>query len=280
MASSTRSPTGSHVDGSHDAKNPAHTMMSAPSMASDAPASERGTPSRADSSTRDAMRATFPGMNRLACDTHQTRTAVARGSACPYDATMCRQASGSSTPPANVNGTAAMSQPGVSCRCTCRSACQLWAAAAINRATMTAANTTLAAANRRPRVASSTATVWPYAGCMADSPRVTDSGIEIKPLYGPDDLEGWDYDAKLGDPGKPPYTRGVYPTMYRGRPWTIRPYSGFGTAEATNQRFKYLLANGSTGLSCAFDLPTQIGYDSDSPRAEGEVGKVGVAIDS
>jgi methylmalonyl-CoA mutase N-terminal domain/subunit len=115
---------------------------------------------------------------------------------------------------------------------------------------------------------------------MADSPRETDSGIEIKPLYGPADLEGWDYATQLGDPGQAPFTRGVYPSMYRGRPWTIRPYSGFGTAAATNERFKYLLANGSTGLSCAFDLPTQIGYDSDSPRAEGEVGKVGVAIDS
>jgi methylmalonyl-CoA mutase N-terminal domain/subunit len=115
---------------------------------------------------------------------------------------------------------------------------------------------------------------------MADTSRSTDSGIEIKPLYSPGDLDGWDYDAKLGDPGKAPFTRGVYPSMYRGRPWTIRPYSGFGTAAATNERFKYLLANGSTGLSCAFDLPTQIGYDSDSPRAEGEVGKVGVAIDS
>ena len=112
------------------------------------------------------------------------------------------------------------------------------------------------------------------------SPRSTDSGIEIKPLYNAADLDGWDYDTKLGDPGKAPFTRGVYPSMYRGRPWTIRPYSGFGTAAATNERFKYLLANGSTGLSCAFDLPTQIGYDSDSPRAEGEVGKVGVAIDS
>ena len=115
---------------------------------------------------------------------------------------------------------------------------------------------------------------------MADTSRSTDSGIEIKPLYSPADLAGWDYGEKLGDPGTPPFTRGVYPSMYRGRPWTIRPYSGFGTAEATNERFKYLLANGSTGLSCAFDLPTQIGYDSDSPRAEGEVGKVGVAIDS
>src|SRR5438874_8724388 len=115
---------------------------------------------------------------------------------------------------------------------------------------------------------------------MADRPRSTDSGIEIKPLYAPTDLDGWDYESKLGDPGAPPFTRGVYPTMYRGRPWTIRPYSGCGTAQATNERRKHLLANGSTGLSSAFDLPTQIGYDSDSPRAEGEVGKVGVAIDS
>ena len=115
---------------------------------------------------------------------------------------------------------------------------------------------------------------------MADSPRSTDSGIEIKALYGPDDLAGWDPAERLGAPGEAPFTRGVYPSMYRGRPWTIRPYSGFGTAAATNERFKYLLANGSTGLSCAFDLPTQIGFDSDSPMAEGEVGKVGVAIDS
>ena len=116
---------------------------------------------------------------------------------------------------------------------------------------------------------------------MADQPqRATDSGIEVKPVYRPDDLAGWDYDERLGDPGKPPYTRGVYPTMYRGRPWTIRPYSGYGTAESTNERWKLLLANGSTGLSCAFDLPTQMGFDSDHPRAEGEVGKVGVAIDS
>jgi len=110
--------------------------------------------------------------------------------------------------------------------------------------------------------------------------RATDSGIPIKPVYGPGDLADWDPAAQLGEPGKPPFTRGVYPRVRPDRPWTIRPYSGFGTAEATNQRFKYLLANGSTGLSCAFDLPTQIGYDSDSPRAEGEVGKVGVAIDS
>jgi methylmalonyl-CoA mutase, N-terminal domain len=114
---------------------------------------------------------------------------------------------------------------------------------------------------------------------VADVPS-TDSGIPIKPAYGPGDLEGWDPAAKLGEPGKPPYTRSVRPSIRRESPWTIRPYSGFGTAAATNERWKYLLANGSTGLSCAFDLPTQIGYDSDSPRAEGEVGKVGVAIDS
>ncbi len=115
---------------------------------------------------------------------------------------------------------------------------------------------------------------------MADDRRTTDSGIEIKPVYGPEDLDGWDAETQLGPAGRPPYTRGVYPTMYRGRPWTIRPYSGYGTAEATNERWKYLVASGSTGLSCAFDLPTQMGYDSDHPRAEGEIGKVGVAIDS
>src|SRR5688572_11028452 len=115
---------------------------------------------------------------------------------------------------------------------------------------------------------------------MAADDRRTDSGIDIKPVYRPDDLTGFDYDAKLGDPGRYPYTRGVYPTMYRGRPWTMRQYSGFGTAEATNERWKMLLASGGTGLSCAFDLPTQMGYDSDHPRAEGEVGKVGVAISS
>jgi methylmalonyl-CoA mutase, N-terminal domain len=115
---------------------------------------------------------------------------------------------------------------------------------------------------------------------MASEERRTDSGIEIRPVYTAEDLEGWDPAARLGLPGKYPYTRGVYPTMYRGRPWTMRQYSGFGTAAETNQRWKMLLANGSTGLSCAFDLPTQMGYDSDHPRAEGEVGKVGVAIDS
>jgi methylmalonyl-CoA mutase, N-terminal domain len=108
----------------------------------------------------------------------------------------------------------------------------------------------------------------------------TDSGIEIKPVYGPADLEGWDPAERLGEPGRPPYTRGVYPTMYRGKLWTMRQYAGFGTARSTNERFKFLLGAGQTGLSCAFDLPTQMGYDSDHARAEGEVGKVGVAIDS
>ena len=110
--------------------------------------------------------------------------------------------------------------------------------------------------------------------------RRTDSGIEVKPVYTPSDLEGWDPDERLGLPGKPPYTRGIRPDMYRGRLWTMRQYSGFGTAESTNERWKFLLAAGQTGLSCAFDLPTQMGYDSDHPRAAGEVGKVGVAIDS
>jgi len=114
---------------------------------------------------------------------------------------------------------------------------------------------------------------------MSDERR-TDSGIELRPVYGPTDLEGWDPEARLGRPGRPPFTRGVHPTMYRGRPWTIRQYAGFGSAESTNERWKLLLAAGGTGLSCAFDLPTQMGYDSDHPRSEGEVGKVGVAIDS
>ena len=105
--------------------------------------------------------------------------------------------------------------------------------------------------------------------------RETDSGIEIKPVYGDEDAPG-----ELELPGEFPYTRGPYRDMYRGRPWTIRQYAGFGSAEETNQRFRYLLDRGQTGLSVAFDLPTQLGYDSDDPRAEGEVGRTGVAIDS
>lgn len=107
----------------------------------------------------------------------------------------------------------------------------------------------------------------------------TNSGIPVDRLYTPADVQV-DYLNDLGFPGEFPFTRGVQPTMYRGRLWTMRQYAGFGTAEDTNQRYKYLLANGQSGLSVAFDLPTQIGYDSDSPLAEGEVGKVGVAIDS
>lgn len=115
---------------------------------------------------------------------------------------------------------------------------------------------------------------------MADSSRRTDSGVEIKPLYTAESLDGWNPETKLGIPGEAPYTRGIYPTMHRDRLWTMRQYAGFGTAAETNQRFKFLLEAGQTGLSCAFDLPTQMGYDSDHPRAAGEVGKVGVAIDS
>jgi methylmalonyl-CoA mutase N-terminal domain/subunit len=108
----------------------------------------------------------------------------------------------------------------------------------------------------------------------------TSSHIGIHPLYTPADLEGWDYDRDLNFPGQFPYTRGVQATMYRGRLWTMRQYAGMGDAEESNRRYKYLLSNGTTGLSVAFDLPTQIGLDSDNPLAMGEVGKVGVAIDS
>ena len=103
----------------------------------------------------------------------------------------------------------------------------------------------------------------------------TSSGIEVKPLYSPDEAP-----PSIGYPGQYPFTRGIQPTMYRGRFWTMRQYAGFGTAEQTNERFHYLLDSGQTGLSTAFDLPTQMGHDSDSPRARGEVGRVGVAIDS
>ncbi len=110
----------------------------------------------------------------------------------------------------------------------------------------------------------------------------TSSGKPVDPLYAPEDVssDGNDfaYMEKLGFPGAYPYTRGIQPTMYRGRFWTMRQYAGFGTAEESNQRYKYLLSQGQTGLSVAFDLPTQIGYDADDPMAEGEVGKVGVSI--
>jgi methylmalonyl-CoA mutase N-terminal domain/subunit len=110
----------------------------------------------------------------------------------------------------------------------------------------------------------------------AEGRRETESGIEVKPVYDAEDVAG----LELEPPGEFPFTRGPYRDMYRGRPWTIRQYAGFGSAEETNARFRYLLEGGQTGLSVAFDLPTQLGYDSDDPRAAGEVGRTGVAIDS
>jgi methylmalonyl-CoA mutase N-terminal domain/subunit len=112
------------------------------------------------------------------------------------------------------------------------------------------------------------------------SPFKTSSDIEVKRVYSPSDLAGFDPGTGLGAPGAFPYTRGIYATMYRGRLWTMRQYAGFGTAEESNRRYRFLLARGQTGLSVAFDLPTQLGLDSDHPQARGEVGRVGVAIDS
>src|SRR5579859_7732174 len=105
-------------------------------------------------------------------------------------------------------------------------------------------------------------------------------GADAAPLYGPDDLERLDPARDLGVPGRPPFTRGIQPNMYRGRLWTMRQYAGFGTADESNARYRYLLAQGTTGLSVAFDLPTQMGMDSDHPLASGEVGRTGVAISS
>ena len=109
---------------------------------------------------------------------------------------------------------------------------------------------------------------------------LTESGLPFQPVYEPGSLDGWDPEVSLGRPGEYPYTRGVYPSMYTGRPWTMRQYAGFGTARESNERYHRLIEAGTTGLSVAFDLPTQMGYDSDAPIAHGEVGKVGVAIDS
>src|SRR5580704_6383310 len=109
---------------------------------------------------------------------------------------------------------------------------------------------------------------------------MSESGSPIEPLYGPESLRGFDPDEELGEPGEYPYTRGVYPGMYTKRPWTMRQYAGFSTAGDSNRRYHQLIKAGTTGLSVAFDLPTQMGYDSDAPAALGEVGKVGVAIDS
>ncbi len=119
---------------------------------------------------------------------------------------------------------------------------------------------------------------------MADAsptePARSESDLPIKPVYDASDLAGFDAATRLGDPGSYPFTRGVYPTMYTGRPWTMRQYAGFGTAKESNERYHELVAHGTGGLSVAFDLPTQMGYDSDEPISHGEVGKVGVAIDS
>src|SRR6266581_3422695 len=110
--------------------------------------------------------------------------------------------------------------------------------------------------------------------------RETESGLPVEPVYRPGQPADFDPAAQLGEPGEYPYTRGVYPAMYTARPWTMRQYSGFSTAEDSNRRYHQLIEAGGTGLSVAFDLPTQMGYDSDAPAARGEVGKVGVAIDS
>src|SRR5215216_3522286 len=104
------------------------------------------------------------------------------------------------------------------------------------------------------------------------------SGEPVAPLYGPEDVGS--FEEQIGFPGEFPFTRGVYPSMYRGRLWTIRQFAGFGTAEETNERFRYLLDHGQTGLSTAFDMPSLMGHDSDHPRSEGEVGREGVAVDT
>ena len=119
-----------------------------------------------------------------------------------------------------------------------------------------------------------------HAELSADPKTHTESGLPFRPVYGPDALEGFDPETQLGNPGEFPFTRGVYPSMYTGRPWTMRQYAGFGTAKESNERYKQLVAHGTGGLSVAFDLPTQMGHDSDAAIAHGEVGKVGVAIDS
>ncbi len=109
---------------------------------------------------------------------------------------------------------------------------------------------------------------------------ILESGIKVKPVYGPEDIKDLNFEEQIGQPGAFPFTRGIHPLMYRKRPWTMRQYSGFGTARETNERFKWLLDQGQTALNVAFDLPTQLGLDSDDPLAEEEVGRVGMAIDS
>src|SRR5262249_6106819 len=110
--------------------------------------------------------------------------------------------------------------------------------------------------------------------------RESESGLPVEPVYGPGDPPGFDPAEKLGEPGRYPFTRGIYPAMYTPRPWTTRQSPGFAPAPASNARYPQLIAAGTTGLSVASDLPTQMGFDSDAPMAHGEVGKVGVAIDS
>jgi methylmalonyl-CoA mutase, N-terminal domain len=120
----------------------------------------------------------------------------------------------------------------------------------------------------------------PKRSALSDRKPASTSGLPMEPVITPEDLDGWDAERDLGYPGQFPFTRGIYPTMYRGRLWTMRQYAGFGSAIESNRRYRYLLQQGQTGLSVAFDLPTQIGMDSDHALAQGEVGKVGVAIDS
>src|SRR6188472_2842458 len=115
---------------------------------------------------------------------------------------------------------------------------------------------------------------------LRPQPPTTVSGVPIDALYTPDSLNGFDPDAELGLPGQFPFTRGVHASMYRGRLWTMRQFAGFGTPRQTNERFKFLLEKGQTGLSTAFDLPTLMGLDSDNPRSAGEVGRLGVAVDT
>src|SRR6266545_3805602 len=115
---------------------------------------------------------------------------------------------------------------------------------------------------------------------VREQPPTTVSGVPIEPFYTPDNLNGFDHDTDLGYPGQYPFARGVHATMYRSRLWTMRQFAGFGTARQTNERFRFLLDKGQTGLSTAFDLPTLMGLDSDDPRALGEVGRLGVAVDS
>ncbi len=137
-----------------------------------------------------------------------------------------------------------------------------------------------------PRSNRSPAPIWDYSisdmseDPRSDAPRTTGSGIPIEPVYRPEHVAGFDPATELGEPGSFPFVRGVYRDMYRGKPWTMRQYAGYATARESNARYRYLLEHGQTGLSVAFDLPTQMGYDSDDPIAMAEVGKVGVAIDS